>query len=265
MGILLSNGSATGNSTTLSLSLGSCYVPYFPSIVSFTVTETFSSAASTSTSASLQNTCGSTCHECSSSLCTGCFNSTYTLLFLFWKNQCLGGCPNGTYNSNNTCIACHSSCLTCTGPLYTDCTSCSQNFTLSSSGYCGSVCGAGKYESGGVCLNCHANCDYCLSSTICYACKASAVMIGTECQFATCTSPCSTCLGSVTTCTSCISSKILYQSQCYDSCPDGTYLTKGSCATFSESSTYIPVTITGVILTTIVIILRAYSSKKIGN
>lgn len=90
-------------------------------------------------------------------------------------------------------------------------------------------------------------------------------MIGTECQFSSCTSPCSTCLGSLTTCTSCISPKILYQSQCYDSCPAGTYLTKGSCAVFSESSTYIPVTITGVILTTIIIILRAYSSKKIGN
>lgn len=86
VGILTSNGSATGNSTTLSLSIGTCYVPYFSSTASFTVTETFSSVASTSTSASLQNTCGSTCYECSSSLCTNCFNSTYTLLLFFWKN-----------------------------------------------------------------------------------------------------------------------------------------------------------------------------------
>lgn len=53
VGILTSNGSATGNSTTLTLSLGTCYVPYFSSTASFTVIETFSSAASTSTSAAL--------------------------------------------------------------------------------------------------------------------------------------------------------------------------------------------------------------------
>lgn len=172
VGIITSNGSATGNSTTLTLTLGTCYVPYFSSTNSFTITETFSSAASTSTVAALQNICGSTCYECSSSLCTSCFNSTYTTVVFFWNNQCLSGCPNGSYNSNNTCVACHSSCMTCTGSLYTNCTSCSQTFTLSSAGYCSSVCGTGKYESGGVCLSCHPNCDSCISSTVCYVCKA---------------------------------------------------------------------------------------------
>lgn len=62
VGIITSNGSATGNSTTLTLTLGTCYVPYFLNTVSFTITETFSSVASTSTAAAMQNICGSTCY-----------------------------------------------------------------------------------------------------------------------------------------------------------------------------------------------------------
>jgi hypothetical protein len=61
----------------------------------------------------------------------------------------------------------------------------------------------------------------------------------------------------------------LYQSTCYSSCPSGTYKkNEGSgliCATVSESATYIPITIAGMIGLLGIVALRAYSNKKIGN
>ena len=63
-------------------------------------------------------------------------------------NQCSRNCPAGQTNNqlDNTCLTCHSSCLTCKGSLNTDCFSCSP----------------GKYlGSLGECLGCHSDCGTC--------------------------------------------------------------------------------------------------------
>ena len=82
-------------------------------------------------------------------------------------------------------------------------------------GYCLSICGSGKYLSNGICTSCHANCIGCESSSVCYACKTNATLIGNTCEFTSCFGSCSSCLGSQSTCTSCISAHYLYNSACY--------------------------------------------------
>ena len=44
-----------------------------------------------------------------------------------------------------------------------------------------------------------------------------------------CVSPCATCTGASTTCTSCISGYYLYNGACYNPCPAGTYASGSSC------------------------------------
>lgn len=109
----------------------------------------------------------------------------------------------------------------------------------------------------------------CISSTDCYVCKVNATLINSVCSYANCNSPCLTCEGSQSTCTSCSNSMALYQLTCYSSCPSGTFKknvgSASTCATISESATYIPITITGLIGILGIIALRVYSNKKIGN
>lgn len=57
----------------------------------------------------------------------------------------------------------------------------------------------------------------------------------------------------------------LYKDECLSSCPTGTYQSGSECIAVSESSTYVPVTITGMVCFGLLVLLRVYSSKKIGN
>eukprot|EP01022_Parablepharisma_sp_SALTPOND_P032964 TRINITY_DN87968_c2_g1_i1.p1 TRINITY_DN87968_c2_g1~~TRINITY_DN87968_c2_g1_i1.p1 ORF type:complete len:2564 (+),score=195.91 TRINITY_DN87968_c2_g1_i1:1053-8744(+) len=61
-------------------------------------------------------------------------------------------CPNGWYkDSTNTCAQCHSTCAQCTGPLRTQCTSCSADKTLDAfSSQC--LCNSGTYYRNGACV-----------------------------------------------------------------------------------------------------------------
>lgn len=210
VGILTSSSYTSGNTTYLTINLGTCFISYFDTTTSFTLSETFNTQQSTSTAITANNKCGS-CYQCSNtnSTCSACFNSTYSTLIYYYSSSCYSACPTNTFASDSTCIDCHSSCQTCVGPLFSNCTSCSSAYTLSD-GYCSSVCGSGKYQSNGSCLSCHPNCQSCLSYSLCYVCKSSAVLIDGVCEFTSCTSPCKTCLGSLTTCTSCVNSYYLY-------------------------------------------------------
>ena len=54
--------------------------------------------------------CIAPCYNCSSAaLCLSCINNSYILYY----GQCLTVCPDGTYNSNQTCLPCPPTCLTC--------------------------------------------------------------------------------------------------------------------------------------------------------
>lgn len=146
-------------------------------------------------------TCDYTCHTCLSvkTNCTSC-DATRTLA----SNSC--PCSTGYYDTNNqtqTCASCHYSCLTCSAGTSTSCSSCdSSKFRtlISSTKQC--LCRSG-YQDAGVSL-----------------CSVSSI---------TCSSPCLTCQGTSTSCTSCSSTslpsdRILSGSSCV--CPQ--YYTSSS-------------------------------------
>ena len=215
---------ASGNTTQLSINLGTCYVSYFTGTVSYAISEKYGNIASTSTTISVSNICGDGCYQCSSNICTKCFDISYSNATLLYGGVCYEFCPSGSYKSSEgVCTICHASCGSCNGGSYSNCTSCSTSFQLSSS-YCESVCGPTKYLSG-TCQNCHVNCQSCLSDAVCYVCKTNATLINSACEFTSCFSPCLTCLGNQSTCASCIDASSLYQSACYAECPSGTYKT----------------------------------------
>jgi len=84
--------------------------------------------------------CISPCYNCSSaSICVSCVNSSYILYY----GQCLMVCPDGTYNSNQTCQSCPSSCLTCRSTNSTPtCILCNSDMFMSNSqpGVCLASC-----------------------------------------------------------------------------------------------------------------------------
>ena len=47
---------------------------------------------------------------------------------------CLPNCPSGYYRTQqkdtNKCVACFDNCLTCSGPLHTDCIQCKKDYIL---------------------------------------------------------------------------------------------------------------------------------------
>lgn len=206
----------SGNTTQLAFNFGSCYINYFTGTISYSVTEKYQGLSSTTTTVSITNICGDGCYQCSATTCTTCFTSNYSTLINLYNGKCYSTCPAGSYQSATAlCSSCHSSCSTCSGSNYTNCTACASNYQNTTQGYCLSICGQEKYFSGGSCLSCHPNCNACLSSSVCYVCKTNATLLGSVCSFTSCNSPCSTCEGTQSTCTSCLSSYYFYKSSCF--------------------------------------------------
>lgn len=73
----------------------------------------------------------------------------------------------------------------------------------------------------------------------------------------------------MTLCQSCISSYKLYNSGCYSSCPAGSYSKSNngvdSCKDIGDPVSIVPVTFTSIAAFIIVLLIRVYSNKKIGN
>jgi hypothetical protein len=79
--------------------------------------------------------CNSICSNCSlvSTNCTACTLVSSVIPVYLYNSTCNTNCPSGLYpNSTDTknrlCSKCHSYCLTCYGPLNSNCTACA-NFT----------------------------------------------------------------------------------------------------------------------------------------
>lgn len=116
--------------------------------------------------------CSSTCVTCQSDsvTCTSCPAGYY-----YYLSSCVSVCPSGTYGDqmNWICMTCDTSCLLCSGPLTTECTSCS-NITIGgilkiyylSIGQtsCSSSCPSGQYIDANIsnfCQSCNINCATC--------------------------------------------------------------------------------------------------------
>jgi len=145
------------------------------------------------------------CQTCSSfTSCISCVSNYYLSVS---ASLCLTICPNTTvagYNASSTrneCLLCQSPCFTCSVAI-NSCTSClsinnQTYFLLNSSCVVATACPNGTY-----------------ASNLTYKCTS-------------CTSPCSSCLSS-TNCTDCAQDYYLFESQCMQYCPNGSYAVNAS-------------------------------------
>ena len=137
--------------------------------------------------------CFEFCATCSGGAATDCIACKYSYMEKKGDGSC--GCPNGKYLEGTSCPDCDSSCLTCSGPGPSACTSCDTS--------------KGKYLFVDRCLSCHPsyktcsgpNENYCLScdesqgrylsGSNCLTCPAGTYVSGSTCF--PCHSTCATC------------------------------------------------------------------------
>lgn len=112
------------------------------------------------------------------------------------------------------------------------------------------------------CEPCEIDCKYCMSAQYCYFCKDGATQVGNgACDFLICTEPCKSCEGSMVNCTACINEKLLYNFECYDTCPANTYPgvadSKNVCLEITSPTLYFPATICSIVLIALVCVCNS--------
>ena len=179
---------------------------------------------------SWKNTGAGTCDLCDAS-CNGCSGSIITCLTCsgsyfrkIGSQECTNNCGTGFYGDSNTnhCTACPDGCATCSMPSTTvQCDSCGtvggvQYYHSNSNTSCVSNCPSGEYGDG--------------STFVCTVCS----------------SPCATCQTTGSTCLSCSTGSLIYNTnECIPTCPGGQYdpgsnfcqLCDSNCATCQTIST----------------------------
>ena len=188
--------------------------------------------------------CDPTCGSCSGSgvdQCTSCDPSgayPYAL-----DGQCLSSCPADTVledrngvqichrtckagtayvPAQNTCVKCHATCATCSGPLETNCLTCGSTQPLWEEGKCVTKCAAAtavKYIDATGRKSCKADCEV-------------GFVVDTDGYCKACHSTCEQCSStSSTSCTLCDSKgpyPLLVSGKCLATCPAGTTRFEGS-------------------------------------
>jgi hypothetical protein len=193
--------------------------------------------------------CHGSCASCTGPLATDCYTCPTGRLLIGATMTCVSSCPVSTfYNlAALACQACDASCLTCTGPLPTDCTMCfTGGYKIQvNSSLCASGCNPRSYLDPlfpNNCQPCHASCDTCLGglSTNCSSCFTPQVLdLDNSCQpqcspgyfeanpgvCGPCGYNCKTCtVRGPSNCTSCFSDSYLRQDgACYMYCALGTF------------------------------------------
>ena len=156
------------------------------------------------------------------------------------KDLCTKCSDHSTLNTtNNLCIPCHLSCMSCSGPAANECTTCSPGFQQLSPGVCTMRCPTGFYWDL-VSTSCQQASPTCKtadnSPTKCTSCPGSYILDVDKCERKSCsagqyfsllTQNCEVCHSSCSTCTAAGANGC-------SSCPEGStfdYLLK-SCSTF---------------------------------
>lgn len=121
-------------------------------------------------------------------VCTSC---AYGYFFQSSTQSCQASCNNNQYANlgNNSCLACDSSCLTCSGYGPSSCSSCLLPLLYISNltgGYCITSCAPiGFFKSGGSCIACDISCLNCsgASTSQCTACPNTTYLSSGYCRF----------------------------------------------------------------------------------
>ena len=208
-----------------------------------------------------------TCVRCHPS-CKTCYASAYdecescSVGFLY-DNRCLSSCPPGTFYEPGSvydqCRRCPWMCKSCTGDSYSNCTECDDDYFVYD-GYCTDSCPTGTYrdytKKTNPCQKCYPSCETCYGpdETNCMSCEDDQTLTrGTcypscyygqyrafngsgdsTCEY--CHAACRACYGpSDDECFTCSLGRVLYNDQCVDTCPNGTYPYSDSCQSCSYS------------------------------
>ncbi|XP_069891868.1 proprotein convertase subtilisin/kexin type 5 isoform X2 [Dipodomys merriami] len=197
--------------------------------------------------------CHRFCATCAGAGADGCINCTEG--YFMEERRCVQSCSISYYldhsseNAYKSCRKCDTSCLTCNGPGFKNCTSCPSGYLLDL-GACqmGAICKDGEYlDKQGRCQACEASCATCRGPTQedCTSCPLARVLDSGHCvltcpswkfefnnQCRPCHHTCQGCQGGgPSNCTSCRADedgqeRLLYKGECRESCPVGHYPTK---------------------------------------
>lgn len=165
-----------------------------------------------------QMPCMTPCATCSTTNPLTCFSCLQG--YVMTNGQCVAStscnsnqgctvCPFGfAISTNNTNVRLNQSCVQCTAS--SNCARCN----ISAPAQCYS-CLPGAYLNGTICSSCSSGCAQCISLNMCTMCalgyipQQSGTLLGNAASgvlsCVACTDNCATCLGSSSTCTSCIS------------------------------------------------------------
>ncbi|EAS00754.2 zinc finger lsd1 subclass family protein (macronuclear) [Tetrahymena thermophila SB210] len=190
--------------------------------------------------------CDKSCYQCkgpNSNQCTACQGNSFLDTN---ASTCVGTCPPKQYanTTNNTCSACHPTCNSCSGPLSSNCTSCSlPNFMQTNSQSCLPTCQLNEYQDQASvsCKACDLSCKTCggQGPNNCQSCNVNQFLhLGNSCVAtcpagyysnvnvcSICSKNCQTCNypGDDSSCTTCKNNQFLYKGQCYQNCPNKTF------------------------------------------
>ncbi|XP_077478698.1 proprotein convertase subtilisin/kexin type 5 [Stigmatopora argus] len=198
--------------------------------------------------------CHPVCADCAGpdvEACTRCANG-----YLMEEWKCVASCSRGFFSTNSEiadghemCRRCDASCLTCVGPSWGNCSSCSSGHSLQE-GVCvlHMPCADGEYQDNNeTCHPCHPTCLKCTGPwrQECISCVTSHVLDKghclTECargkypgsgRCHLCDHTCATCMeAGPAKCTSCNTDKFgmaryLHKGSCVEACPEAFYHTE---------------------------------------
>uniref|UniRef100_A0A8C6F9P2 Proprotein convertase subtilisin/kexin type 5 n=1 Tax=Monodon monoceros TaxID=40151 RepID=A0A8C6F9P2_MONMO len=183
--------------------------------------------------------CTEDCASCSgANLCKKCQTQPDHPLFLH-QGRCYTRCPEGFYAEDGACERCSPSCRTCEGNA-TNCHSCERGLVLDH-GVCRETCPERHVAVEGVCKHCPEMCQDCIHEKICKECMPESFLYKDTCHQSCpshfyadaqhcvpCHEDCLECSGpSMDDCDLCAeASLVLYDGQCLEECPEGTYFEK---------------------------------------
>uniref|UniRef100_A0A6J0TBE0 Proprotein convertase subtilisin/kexin type 5 isoform X2 n=1 Tax=Pogona vitticeps TaxID=103695 RepID=A0A6J0TBE0_9SAUR len=202
--------------------------------------------------------CDQDCRECEGPDSDDCTECLYVSSVLY-NGKCLEGCPDGTYNNEETqnCEDCDRRCLTCSS--FASCLTCREGYLRTDAGFCimPQECSPNEYYDRWAkrCKPCHRNCLGCTgpAKEHCLRCEKHRHLLNGTCvelcpngyyadsdenQCYACHKTCETCYGKHhTQCISCPPTWYKQEKECVPACTTGYYTNNltGTCETCHKS------------------------------
>ncbi|KAM7391946.1 hypothetical protein PAMP_022592 [Pampus punctatissimus] len=205
------------------------------------------------------------CVVCDQSQCYWCQQGFYV-----FDGRCVDHCDKGFFvdEESQDCEPCHHRCRTCGGPLYDDCDSCEEGFTLkkgeclrdtrsascmenyfrnsrflTAQQTCTLRCPSGTFANkvSSQCEACSESCIVCEDAEQCHRCRSGLYLNDGECVedcqrgfpqdgvCQPCSLECASCQGNQSHCLSCETNYLLLDHSCMTHCPEGYYATEREC------------------------------------